>query len=178
MILKGQKVILRPIRLSDAQRFVKWLSDPEVYQYLQAQNRHLTLKKEKEWIKKSLKDKGDKRFAIDTLGKIHIGVVSLERVEIKHKRAVFGIFIGDKSYWNLGLGSDAARTILEYGFEKMKLHKIELTVYAYNPRALKVYKRLGFKKEGVKREHNFHQGKFWDAYDMSILEREWKAHKF
>lgn len=174
MILKGQKVTLRPIRLSDAERFVKWLSDPAVYQYLQAQNRHLTLKKERQWIKSSLKDKKDKRFAIETLEHRHIGVVSLERVEAKHKRATFGIFIGDKDFWNHGFGSDAGRVILEYGFKKMKLHKIELDVYAYNPRALKVYKRLGFKREGIKREHNFHQGKYWDVYHMSILDREWK----
>ena len=174
MVIKGDKVTLRHVRLSDAERFVKWLTDPKVYQYLQAQNRHLTLKKEKEWIKKSLKEKTDKRFAIETLDKVHIGVVSLERVEVKHKRATLGIFIGEKSYWNKGLGTDAARTILKYGFEKMKLHKVELDVFGYNPRAIKVYRRLGFKKEGVKREHNYHRGKFWDVYHMSILDREWK----
>ena len=174
MVLKGEKVVLRPIRLSDAGRFVRWLTDPKVYEYLQAQNRYLTLKKEKEWIKKSLKEKTDKRFAIEILDKVHIGVVSLERVETKHRRAAFGIFIGDKKYWNQGLGTDAARTILKYGFLKMKLHKVELDVFGYNPRALKVYKRLGFKREGVKREHNYHKGRFWDVYHMSILDREWK----
>jgi RimJ/RimL family protein N-acetyltransferase len=52
-----------------------------------------------------------------------------------------------------------------------------LDVYSYNPRAIKVYKRLGFKIEGKNREHAFWQDKFYDAYYMGILDREWKKIK-
>jgi RimJ/RimL family protein N-acetyltransferase len=76
--------------------------------------------------------------------------------------------------WNQGLGSEAAKIVIGYGFKKLKLHRIDLDVYAYNPRAIKVYKRLGFKIEGKKREHAHWNKKFYDAYQMSILDREWK----
>ncbi len=174
MILKGQKVILRPLRLSDAPRFVKWLNDPNIQKFLQTR-RHLTLRDEKKWIRDALKSKQLKSFSIETKEGIHIGSVGLDNINIDHKRAVFGIFIGDKHYWNQGLGSEAARLILNYGFNKLKLHRIELGVLKYNSRAIKVYKRLGFKMEGVRRQHIRFKGKYYDDYHMSILEKEWKG---
>jgi RimJ/RimL family protein N-acetyltransferase len=173
MILKGKKVILRPIKMSDAPRFVKWLNDREVYQYLQAHDRRLTLKKELKWIKQNLKDLAKKNFAIETLEHQHIGSVSLD-VNKENNRAIFGIFIGDRNYWNRGCGTDAARTIINYGFSTLKLHRVELDVMIYNERAIKVYKRLGFKLEGRLRDRNRYLGKFYDVLRMSILEREWK----
>jgi RimJ/RimL family protein N-acetyltransferase len=173
MILKGEKVILRPIKMEDAPRFVKWLNNNQVHRFLQAHDRRLTLAKEKKWIGQNKKDKTKKNFAIETLDNIHIGSVSLD-LNIPNRRAVFGIFIGDKNYWNKGLGTDAGNTTIDYGFKHLKLHRIELDVMAYNPRAIKVYKRLGFKQEGKKREHNVYNGRFFDVYHMSILDREWK----
>ncbi|MCL5666249.1 MAG: GNAT family N-acetyltransferase [Patescibacteria group bacterium] len=174
MILKGQKVTLRPIRLSDAGRFVKWLNNPEIHKFLQTR-RHLTLGFERKWIKDSLK-KGSSRIglAIETKDGVHIGSVSLESINNDHRRATFGIFIGEKKYWNQGLGSEAARLVIDYGFKKLKLYRIELGVLEYNPRAKRVYKRLGFRKEGVKRDHIFFQGKYYDEIHMGLLRHEWK----
>lgn len=174
MILKGQKVVLRPIRMSDAPRFVKWFNDPEVNRFMNY--RGLTLAFERKHIRNRLKVRvsDNLHFCIDTKEGIHIGACSLEGISKVHKRASFGIIIGDKKYWDRGLGSEAARIIIDYGFKKLKLHRITLDVYAYNPRAIKVYKRLGFKAEGIKREHAFWRGKFYDAYEMGLLDREWK----
>ena len=172
MILKGEKVILRPIKVSDAPRFVKWLNNPGVYKFLIVRE-HFTLAKEKKYLKNLINSKTHKNFAIETKEGIHIGSVSLE-VNPHHNRAVFGIFIGEKEYWNHGLGSEAGRLIIDYGFSKLKLHRIELGVLEYNPRAMKVYRRLGFKLEGRKREFIKFKGKYYDDLHMSILEREWK----
>jgi RimJ/RimL family protein N-acetyltransferase len=175
MILKGEKAILRTVRLSDAPRFVKWFNDPEVNKFLLV--REMNLRDEKEWIKNRLKkqnSKGNPFFCIDTKQGVHIGSASLEVKSFHNRCAGFGIVIGDKNYWNKGYGSEVVKLIIEYGFKKLKLHRIELDVYGYNKRAQKVYKKLGFKLEGKKREHNFWNGKFWDTYNMAILDREWK----
>ena len=121
-----------------------------------------------------MKSKSNINFAIETKEGIHVGSVSLEGVSLDHHRATFGIFIGDKNYWNQGMGSEAARLIIDYGFKKLKLHRIELGVLEYNPRAIKVYKRLGFKREGVKKEHILFQGKYYDDVHMGLLKSEWK----
>lgn len=175
MMLKGKKVILRPIRLSDAERFVKWFNDKEVNKFLNY--RSLTLKAEKKYIKDRLAGKMPDalHFCIDTTEGVHIGATSLDSINNFHRRATFGIIIGDKKYWNKGYGSEAAKLILNYGFKKLKLHRIDLDVYTYNPRAIKVYKRLGFKEEGRKIEYTKLGKKFYDAITMSLLDRGWKA---
>lgn len=172
MIIKGKKLILRPIRLSDASRFVKWVNDPEVNKLLRGNTKKITLKEERKWIKSLPKKvKTEKQFAIEASNGIHIGSLSLI-LDIKNKCAVFGILIGDKNYWNRGYGTEATNMILAYGFNNLKLHRIELNVFIYNKRAIKVYKNLGFKFEGVKRESLFYKDKFFDVVQMGVLNKE------
>ena len=166
--------MLRPVRMDDAPRFVKWFNDPEVNKFLNY--RSLTLKFEKEYIKKRMAGKvaDTLHFCIDTSEGVHIGSTALESINKTFNRATFGIVVGDKNYWNKGYGTEAGRLLLDYGFKKLKLHRIDLDVYSYNPRAIKVYKRLGFKVEGRKREYTKLGNKYYDAVCMSVLDREWK----
>lgn len=173
MILKGEKTILRPIKMSDAERYARWLSDPEVHQFL-ARRQKMTVQEEKKFLRRLMKNKSEHVFAIDTKKGVHIGSVGLKFTE-QDKRAELGIVIGDKEYWGRGCGTDAMKTILRYGFGKLKLHKIELGVMSYNPRAIAVYEKLGFRREGVKREHSLWRGKFYDSLIMGILSKEWKT---
>ncbi len=173
MILKGENVSLRPIKLDDAPRFVRWLKDEEVRKFLSANPKEISLKEEKEWIKSlAKKKKSEKHFAIDTKENIHIGSLSLS-LNLKNKSAELGILIGDKNYWGKGYGAEATQLLLNYGFTKIRLHRIGLGVYAYNKRAINLYKKLGFKNEGVKREAIFWKGKFYDLIQMGILQKEW-----
>ncbi len=168
MIIKGKNINLRPIELSDASRFIKWSRDPEVAKLVG--NGHLLLKDEIVWIRNlSKKKERNLHFAIETKGHIHIGGVGFHDLNKRDKYAVFGINIGDKKYWNRGYGTEATKMIIDYGFKKLKFHRIELEVYDFNLRAIKVYKRLGFKFEGRKRERVFYKGKFYDSFVMGIL---------
>ncbi|MDO8522838.1 MAG: GNAT family protein [bacterium] len=176
MKLIGKQIILRPIKLSDAEHFVKWVSDPEVNKF--TTRNKITLKEELKWIKGMRKTKNTFIFAIDTKDGTHIGSAGIHDMNRKDKNAIFGILIGDKKYWNKGYGTDATTVLLNYGFNKLKLHRIELFVYEYNPRAIKVYKRLGFKLEGIKREQVFYKNKFYDVLNFGILDREYKRGRF
>jgi len=173
MILKGEKVILRPIKLSDARRFVKWLDDPQVNKFTTLQK--ISLKEEIAWIENLAKSK-DINFAIDTKEKVHIGSIGLH-LKLKNRNAVYGILIGDKKYWGGGYGTDATKLILQYGFNKLKLHKITLNVYSYNPRAINLYLDMGFELEGIKKEQIFYQGKFYTEFSMGLLSKKWKKMK-
>lgn len=174
MILTGKQVLLRPVKLSDAKRFVKWFNDKSVNKFMFV--RGITLAKEKKYILDRIKGKVKDvlHFCIDTKDGVHIGAISLESIQKRNKNASFGIIIGDKNYWSKGYGEEASRLILEYGFKQLKLHRVELDVYSYNTRAIGLYKKLGFKKEAVRREHNFYNGKFYDTIIMGLLDREWK----
>ena len=170
MTIRGKKVVLRPVRLDDAPRFVAWFNNPSVNRYLHI--RKLTLPEEKQWVKTRKKERPQTTFAIDTSEGIHVGRTSLI-LDKRNNNASFGIMIGEPRYWGRGLGSETVQLMLDLAFRKMKLHRVELKVYSYNPRARKVYIRAGFCNEGIKREHVRFGGKYHDVHMMSILQREW-----
>lgn len=76
-----------------------------------------------------------------------------------------------------GLGTEASRLIVGYGFEELGLHRISLEVYAFNPRARRVYEKVGFVPEGVLRDALLWEGRRVDATVMSILAPEWFQHR-
>ena len=174
IILKGRRVVLRPLSLKDASRFCCWLNDPEVTFFLDIYDKpKTTLKMEKDWINKNKKNKNNLSFSIDTSEGIHIGVVSLRDIQPLHKNAQFGIIIGDKKYWGQGYGTEAGKLIIDYGFKKLKLHRIWLGFYAYNIRGEKSYKKLGFKKESCLRDQIYRNGYYHNLINMGILREEY-----
>jgi len=72
-----------------------------------------------------------------------------------------------------GLGSEATRLIVGYGFEQLGLHRISLEVYAFNPRARRAYEKAGFVVEGTLRDALLWDGQWVDATVMSILAPDW-----
>ena len=83
-----------------------------------------------------------------------------------------GIVIGDKDPCGHGYGSEATKLMLEYGFRKLGLHRIELLVLDFNQRARYMYKKSGFAQEGTLREARLVDGNWHDIILMSVLERE------
>lgn len=76
-----------------------------------------------------------------------------------------------------GIGTWAVETTRDFAFEELKLHRLELDVYSFNPRAEKAYIKAGFKREGILRDAILDGYKFADNILMSILEDEWKCLK-
>jgi ribosomal-protein-alanine N-acetyltransferase len=81
----------------------------------------------------------------------------------------------DPEYWGMGIMTEALEVIIRYAFETMRLHRIEVRVMPHNKRSMRLLKRLGFKKEGVLREHKYMMGEFQTDVVFSMLEQEWKG---
>ena len=79
----------------------------------------------------------------------------------------------DPAYWGQGIMTEALRAILEYGFKKMGLNRIQAVIDSENTRSQKLVLRLGFKKEGVLRHNSTFRGQFRDDVCFSLLEEEW-----
>lgn len=88
----------------------------------------------------------------------------------------FRVLLGPRGR-DRGLGTEATRLIVGYGFERLGLHRISLEVYSFNPRARRVYEKVGFVAEGVLRDA-LRWGDDWiDATVMSVLAPEWRRHR-
>ncbi len=173
--LIGKRVYLRPVDPEDVDRFVLWFNDPEVRVNLSSAI-PINRLREREFVEKLYQGERDVVLAIvEREGNHHIGVAGLHKIGLPNRNATFGIAIGEKTFWDKGFGTEAARLILDYGFKQLNLHRVTLWVYSTNPRAIHVYEKLGFKEEGRKRESEYREGTYCDDVLMGILEREWKG---
>ncbi len=176
MIL-GNKVRLRPIERDDLPRYVEWFNDPEARRHL-LMYLPFSLAQEERWFENllgRLERQTDAILAIETGEGVHIGNMGLHAIDWRNRAAELGIFIGDKTYWGQGYGTDAIRTLLGLAFREMNLHRVFLRVNEDNARGIRCYEKAGFQREGVSRDAAFKQGTYYDQYVMSILETEFET---
>lgn len=93
----------------------------------------------------------------------HIGNIRLHSFSIYNRRVEIGILIWNKHYWGKGYATEALQAISDYIFTKLKLHKICAEYYSINKASAKVFKKLGFKKEGLFKDHFIVNGQYIDA---------------
>lgn len=171
--LEGKLVRLRAREPEDEPPLFRWFNDPEVTENLVIRY-PLTHAGERAFIASS-SPVGffNARFAVETIaeGRL-IGGVDLTPASAEHRSAGLGIAIGEKELWDHGYGTDTMRTVCRFGFEEMNLHRIELTVYAPNERAQRVYEKVGFKVEARLRDGRFKLGRYQDVLVMGLLEGE------
>jgi RimJ/RimL family protein N-acetyltransferase len=177
-MLKGKSVLLRPFKRSDISCFLKWFNDPEVVQYL---DMYLPMTEMSE--EKFIEELGTTRARSDVLFVVEaiegdstkpIGNCGLHQINPKDHDAIFGIIIGEKDYWSKGYGVEAARLLIDYGFQQLNLHRISSAAVAFNERSINLHKKLGFKEEGRLRQAMFKNGQYHDRLEFGLLREEWK----
>ncbi len=173
--LRGERVHLRILQRSDILTTTAWLNSEQIADimgYLPV----MTLDQQYEWFDKLKSDSTRYVFAVclNEDGR-HIGNVALGNVDMLHRHGMFSIFLADTADRTRGLGSEAARLILGFAFEKLNLNKVHLRTSARFKEALRMYERLGFVREGVMRQHVFANGTYEDKIIYSLLRAEHMA---
>lgn len=175
-MIYGERVRLRGVERDDLPRFVAWLNDPEVRQNLLMQT-PLTQAMEENWFESMLKRPPEEHPLMIEVRQGEawspVGDCSLFGIHWPIRSAEVGIFIGEKSLWNQGYGTEAMRLLLRHGFETLNLNRIYLRVFETNPRAVRSYEKAGFTLEGRERQGMYQDGQYIDVLLMSILRREW-----
>jgi len=169
------KIVLRRIRKSDLAACARWLSDPEVTKYLSDSVKNVSDEQELEWFNFIDSSANDMVFAlIARKDRTHIGNCGLHKIDWQQKTCEFGIFIGEKDYWNKDYGKAAIRAITGFVFKRLKFGKIRLQVYEYNHRAIKVYKTCGFVIEDILKKNHLYNNIYWDTYVMEYTNGDLK----
>jgi RimJ/RimL family protein N-acetyltransferase len=172
-MIPGKHIVLRAIERDDLPRYVDWLNDPAVLEHF-GPYAPLSLAQEEQWYKRSLGESSTRDFAIEFEGQ-HIGGAGFCHIDARNANAEVGLFIGIPKLWEQGLGRDVMRTLVRFGFEQMNLHRLYLRVFAGNARAIHLYEKLGFQREGLWRQAEFRNGRYHDMLWMGILRDEWRA---
>jgi RimJ/RimL family protein N-acetyltransferase len=182
--LTGERVILRPYVAADLPALRATMADLDVLRLTGSVHSKadalapLTPEQEQarlDWF--NSRNQTDDRLDLAVVDKASgecVGEAVLNEWDPGSQSVNFRILIGPAGQ-NRGLGTEATRLIVGYGFERLGLHRISLEVYAFNPRAQRVYEKAGFRVEGVLRESFRWEDQWIDATVMSILASEWPA---
>lgn len=167
--ISGEKINLRTLEKKDLEKSLMWLKDPSVNMYLSRNFRGQTEEQELKWLEFIQNSNNDVAFAIEKKDSgLYIGNCSLDKIDWERKSCEMGIVIGDKNNWNKGYGSDAVKTVTEFAFRELNLKSVQLNVYRYNRRAIRVYRKCGFKLKSIERKNHFYNGKYWDTLLMEL----------
>lgn len=162
---------LRPMTKKDLELKVEWINNPEVHKYLHYEI-PLSLSKTEKWFQNAVADNTRRDFIIETTDAQPIGLIGLLHIDIRDQTAEFYIAIGEKTFWNKGIGTKSLLLLIVYAFEELNLYKIWATTRTANKASISLMKKIGFRKEGILREEKVVNGRRVDLVRMGLLRSE------
>ena len=157
--------------------YSRWSRNSEYYRLLNSSARPMqSPKAAAKWMEEEVGEMSPASyyFAIRALdGDKLIGELGLDVVDWSGRDAFVGLGIGETEYWSKGYGTEAMNILLRFAFSEINLRRMTLTVFEYNPRAIRSYEKAGFQHEGRLRQVLNKEGKRWDMLYMGILREEW-----
>ena len=171
-VLESERILLKPVEYDDLEYLLQLRWDKEITNFLI--HEPLSLKNQQDWfdnIKRN--DMPLSIFEKKNDGLNIIGTIGLYNINARHQRAVWRIRI-DGSSQGKGYAKEAIQMLLDYGFNTLNLNKITSESMESNVAILKLTKKMGFKEEGVMKDHFFHQGEFKNAVLFGLLRDDYK----
>lgn len=174
-VLAGEKTVLRPFVEADAAAMGEIIDDAEVRRFTGDPAGELTPERLRAWYgsRSEQPDRLDLAVCDPVSGEV-LGEVVLHEWDPAARSCTFRTLIGPRGR-DRGVGTEAVRLVVGYAFEQLGLRRIQLEAYAFNHRALRVYEKVGFVREGLRRETEFKNGAWVDEVVMGLLDREWAA---
>ncbi len=174
--IDGERVVLRRHAPDNLAAFQRWYSDPDVARLTRYQEGPMPGAEIDRFFQTRVLGEGSLALAIHvrTTNRL-IGTCALSQLDGDNGSALFHITIGEKDAWGQGYGTEATELMLRHAFERLQLHRLALTVFAFNERGIRSYRKVGFVLEGRAREAIWRDGRFWDELQMSLLRHEWAA---
>jgi RimJ/RimL family protein N-acetyltransferase len=178
MRIETERLILRDYIEDDWSDVLAYQSDPRSMEYYEWYER--TLEDAQKFVKMFLdQQQAQSRIKFQlgvTLKSDHrlIGSCGLRTDKPNATEGDIGFEIAPE-HWRKGYASEAARAMVEYGFDELKLHRIWSWCIAENIGSAKVLEKLGLQLEGRLREKDYFKGRWWDTLTYGILEDEWRV---
>jgi RimJ/RimL family protein N-acetyltransferase len=172
----GGLVALRRHRDENLRAFQRWYSDPEVARLTRYQQGPLSAEETQRFFHGRIMGADFLAMAIHVkeTDKL-IGTCAFSQLDGDNGSTLYHITIGERDAWGHGYGTEATELMVAHAFTRLALHRVALTVFEFNARAIRAYEKCGFTVEGKARDAIFRDGRFWDEIHMSILADEWGA---
>lgn len=173
--IESEKIILRTYRLNDWREIIKYMSEPEVWRYLdevpfdeKTARQFIGYNVEQQTIRDGFADH------IPIVLKPNLGIIGhlfLQKVYRLGPVMEAGVMI-DPKHQGKGYGTEALRNLIKYAFEEMNVHRIEASCDARNASAVKMLEKAGMSREGICKESMLVGGKWEDEYLYAVLKAQ------
>lgn len=173
MLIKGKKVLLRAIELSDAEVLQQMINDEEIENMILGYSFPVARHQQIKWIENLANERNVFRAMIDVNG-VAIGTVILSDIDMKNGTAEIHIKLARTSERGKGYGTDTVLTTLSYAFKELRLNCVYCCVKEDNVASQKMFEKCGFIKEGCLRSRGYRNGKYYSIYEYSILKSEFQ----
>ncbi|MCR4336252.1 MAG: GNAT family N-acetyltransferase [Candidatus Omnitrophica bacterium] len=173
-MFKHSDLIMRTVEEGDLEKMRKLRNDPSTWTMLEHVN-FIDAEAQRQWFQKIRSASTDRRYYIlcDDQNDF-IGIVRSDQIDQANRSIRIGVDIVPELRGK-GFGSRAFQLLKKFCFDYLNMHRVWLAVLETNKVALALYKKQGFKKEGIYRSAVFRDGKYLDYIIMSILEDEYRA---
>ena len=172
--LKGPRVTLAPLdRGLHLENALRWMNDAGVTATL-ATNLGISRRQEEAFFDRAeAQREADLHWGIHDERGRHIGLIGLNEVNWKFRKATGGIVIGERDAWGLGYATEAVAVRTRLAFEQMGLHRVE--GHTIHPAMARVYAKCGYRREGLARQLLWRDGVWKDAELFAILDADYFA---
>ncbi|MFJ8262808.1 GNAT family N-acetyltransferase [Rummeliibacillus sp. NPDC094406] len=170
MNIKTKRLVIRKLKLEDWQDVYEYTSISHVMKYIP--EGVFTKDNAKNFVNENSGENPEK-FAVELKDeKIVIGHITFFKCFGEHTYEIGWVF--NPKYYNKGYASEAAKAIVDYGFTKMKIHRIIATCQPQNIPSYRVMEKIGMRREGYFKKCIPNGTEWWDEYYYSVLEEEWE----
>lgn len=169
--LETERLQLREMQPADVNALLRHFGNPEVVKFIDMQPIK-TIEQANEWLQWmggffAAKD-GLRWGIVSKETGDFVGSCGLHNWNREARYAEIGCDVAHQ-YWGNGFGGEAMRRLIEFGWEQMKLNRIEADVVQGNQRSMHVLEKIGFRQEGTLRQRILKGGKYYDVHFYGLL---------
>ncbi|MEZ5046138.1 MAG: GNAT family N-acetyltransferase [Chitinophagaceae bacterium] len=170
--LSTERTLLKQMQISDAKAFYTMRSSPEMMKYI-SRPLHQSVEETEQFIQKIIDSIQQNEYInwgifLKTNPEVLIGSIGFYRIKLEHYRGEVGYML-HHDYWKQGIMYEVLKTVVQYGFEKIKFHSIEADINPKNMASRALLLKAGFVKEAYFKENMFSNGVFEDSEIFSML---------
>ncbi len=175
-LLHGKKVRLVALTKEDLATVAQWYQDAEFMRLFDAAIAFPKTESQlTQWLEEAEKSSTGFIFAIRSVrDNALLGYLEVDGILWNQQTSWLSIGIGDQEYWGRGYGYEALTLALQFAFSELNLHRVQLSVFSYNQRAINLYEKAGFQHEGTYREFLHRDGERYDMLLYGLLRPEWE----
>lgn len=176
VIINTERLVLREFNEVDWRAVHRYASDPEVVRYMDWGPN--TEEETRAFVSRALthqKEKPRRKYTLAIALKEEpelIGSCDLDVANLENKEGWIGYCL-NRQFWGKGYTTETAEALLEFGFQRLGLHRIFATVDPDNIPSIHVLEKIGMQREGHLREHKWVKAKWRDSLLYATLESEW-----